>query len=353
MSKQHYETLHTTHFNRTATYVCYCSADGDLTVCDVTKRTSISQTLPSHYVPHLVAFCDDAANAPDNILVMAVSSTQANNTEPYELIVWDHMKQRVHTSHTMRSPITGLAANRKWVVVAQRNTTTVHTLSTLHSFNTQATSNNPRGLCAVGANGPVVCLGQIPGSVLVLTPNTTYSHLIKAFPQEQIGYLCMDNSGTRIAVSNEHGNIVRIYDATSGKQVTEFRRGLSSATITSMCFDAHANWLCLFSDRNTVHLYGVGSDQQSFNKRSKLFLLSPFLPKYFTSSWSAANFSLENETSAIVGFQPDDNLCIVAKSGYCYIYNLVQPDEETVKDEGTIKPAIKLITRYMLPHLKK
>lgn len=333
--------LHTSSLNRNASYVCYASGNDNFTVCDVMQRKPICQRLPDGLRPHLVRFCDtDANQAPDNIVVMAVANREQ---EAHTLVVWDHMKQDVHLHQRLSSPILGLAANPKWVVVAQRNKTTCHDLTTLHTISSHVTADNPRGLCAVGVNGPVVCLGQVPGSVLVMMPNTTETKLIPAFPKEHIGQLCLDNRGRYLAVSNEYGSIVHIYNVQRGERIHEFRRGLSSANVTSMCFDGQAKWLCLFSDHNTVHLFGVGEEQKNYNQRSKLYYISPILPKYFHSSWSAANFPLETEKSAIVGFQPNDRLCIIAQSGYCYIYQWDIRESE--------RPTAKLVTRYLLPNV--
>lgn len=119
--------------------------------------------------------------------------------------------------------------------------------------------------------------------------------------------------------------------AQDGAKLRELRRGADTAQIFSLAFSPEADFLALSSDKGTVHVYildqaraaaavaaghlpapdsaaaaeaaaGETSTQGmdgSKNAQSALSFMKGFLPKYFSSEWSFAQFRLPEDTPKV------------------------------------------------------
>ena len=181
--------------------------------------------------------------------------------------------------------------------------------------------------------------------------------------------LSMSRSGSLIASASEKGTLIRVFDVRSGRLMNELRRGMDKADIYCINFNFDESKLVVASDKGTVHVFNIGpgisgatssyvsttslisphhplrhssssshslniptttaaatasfsspsstsfssssssssSSIQSGNRQSSLSFLSPYLPKYFSSEWSFAQFTLPSECRCIVGFGNTNN----------------------------------------------
>ncbi|KAJ3004664.1 WD repeat domain phosphoinositide-interacting protein 3, partial [Thoreauomyces humboldtii] len=176
---------------------------------------------------------------------------------------------------------------------------------------------------------------------------TTTTTLIPAHTSA-ISALALSTSGTLVATASETGTLVRVWRVNGngsvagggGKRerehesVRELRRGVEKARVWSIAFCQFEKAVCVASDTGTVHVFlvdgesnvtgaeervggvhdgggggsgGTDTTSQSSspqqqqqhqqhndakNRTSILAPLSTYLPKYFSSSWSFAQFSI-------------------------------------------------------------
>lgn len=151
--------------------------------------------------------------------------------------------------------------------------------------------------------------------------------------------LSLPPSGRLLATTSSRGTLVRVWDALSGKQVKEFRRGTDKADIYGVAFRPDERELCVWSDKGTVHVFTLVDSGASYvlfkhfylsfqiitrrNRQSSFSPLAPFipLPRYFESEWSYAQYRIPVQSSHIsisassarspMGDIPDEERCVV------------------------------------------
>ena len=107
--------------------------------------------------------------------------------------------------------------------------------------------------------------------------------------------------------------------------MSEFRRGVDPAVITSMSFNQDGTKLAVASDKGTIHIFNLNNnntDQSTSNTTAPIpDLLKPVLPKYFSSTWSFAHIR-QREGRVVVAFAPEERnaLIVVRHDGLYYKY---------------------------------
>jgi len=127
-----------------------------------------------------------------------------------------------------------------------------------------------------------------------------------------------------LATASDKGTLIRVFDTDTGQQLRELRRGADRADIFSIAFNPISTYLVVASDKGTVHIYGLEAgpsvgEQQAAQRQNRASTLAfiPFLPSYFSSEWSFAQFHVP-DTRCICTFGPQPNTIIVvcANGGY-------------------------------------
>ncbi|KAI8872493.1 WD40 repeat-like protein [Ramicandelaber brevisporus] len=171
----------------------------------------------------------------------------------------------------------------------------------------------------------------------------------------RLSCLAVSPDGSRVASASEKGTLVRVFDTSTCQLLHELRRGVDRADIFSIAFNIDATRLCVASDKGTIHLFRLPSQQQlqqrqqsdgdstvtvaqhhqlqspqqqpqqqqqpskpKGNKLSSLSFFKDLLPRYFSSEWSFAQFRLHSEMRCICAFAPDDphnSILIVCADG--------------------------------------
>ena len=130
-----------------------------------------------------------------------------------------------------------------------------------------------------------------------------------------IACIALSKSGKLLASASEKGTLIRIWDVASLTLLNEFRRGADRANIYWISFSNDESRIVVSSDKGTVHIFNLQlhpSDSShefpgpSSNRQSVLSSVSSYLPKYFSSEWSFASFSLSSESRCIVEFVESD-----------------------------------------------
>ena len=82
----------------------------------------------------------------------------------------------------------------------------------------------------------------------------------------------LSQNGEILATASSKGTLIRIFNALSGEQLTELRRGASQAIITDLSIDPTNIYVSACSDNGTVHIFKIHDDSQAGveNKKSSL-----------------------------------------------------------------------------------
>lgn len=113
-----------------------------------------------------------------------------------------------------------------------------------------------------------------------------------------------------VATASEKGTLIRVFDAQTGKKLHELRRGKAPAKINSINFNRDSTLLCCSSDRGTIHIFRLGTPSEvEAAAKTGLAQAKGLLPKYFSSQWSFAKFTVPS-SHCICAFAPDSDAVI-------------------------------------------
>jgi len=256
---------------------------------------------------------------------------------PNKVMIWDDYQNKCIAELDFRSEVKTVRLRRDRIVVALDNRVYVYNFTDLNLIDHFDTYHNPKGLLALSptANNTVLAtLGEKSGSVLVKLYDLDKKHVIPAH-ESSLSQIALNLDGTLLATASEKGTLIRIFDTASGNPVGEFRRGTLTAQIYNISFCPSSNWLCVSSDKGTVHIYSLAQNPESTgeNRASSFsFMKDLILPSYFGSLWSCAQFHIP-ETRCICAFGQDNSIIVVCANGKYYKY-LFDPVKKEVKQEG-------------------
>jgi len=166
-------------------------------------------------------------------------------------------------------PIVAIRMSRTRLVVVL--VSKIHVLSfpnpcrLLHTIDTK---DNPRGLCELSNNDGSLLVFPFNskakgGFVQLLNMNgiendMSYNPRIIAAHTSELAAIALNNAGTLLATASKRGTLVRVFATTAlCEKALEFRRGSDTADIHSIAFSFDSSFLCVSSDKGTVHLYGI------------------------------------------------------------------------------------------------
>jgi len=245
-------------------------------------------------------------------------------------MIWDDYQNKCIAELEFRSEVRAVKLRRDRIVVVLENKVYVYNFVDLKLLHQIETCPNPRGLIALSPNANnsvLACPGLKPGCVHVELYDLKKTQFITAHTNP-LSQIALNMDGTRLATSSEKGTLIRIFDTDTGQQLRELRRGADKAEIFSITFNPLATYLVVTSDKGTVHIYGLeqdasAGDQSAEKKQNRQSSLSfiPFLPSYFSSEWSFAQFHIpDTRCLCAFGSQPN-SIIVVCANGQFYKYN--------------------------------
>lgn len=182
------------------------------------------------------------------------------------------------------------------------------------------TNQNPFGLCVLCPNSNKSLLAfpaRRTGNISVVDLACTEKAPLDICAHDsKIQCLALNLQGTRLASASERGTLVRIFDTTSGQKVAELRRGSNQAKIYCINFNQSSTAVCVASDHGTIHVFNL--EEQTREKN-----ISQILPKYFSSHWSFAKFTIPS-MRCLCAFGADNNSIIVISADgqyYKFLFN--------------------------------
>ncbi|KAL6053060.1 Autophagy-related protein 18a [Balamuthia mandrillaris] len=257
---------------------------------------------------------------------------------PNKVMIWDDYQNKCLAELEFRSEVKGVRLRRDRIVVALENKVYVYNFSDLQLLHQIETTSNPRGLMALSPDPNktvLACPGLKPGYVHVRLNDINKSTPIKAH-DNALSYIALNLDGTRLATASEQGTLIRVWDTVTGEQLAQLRRGKDRAEINCISFSNDSSWLCVSSDKGTVHVFGLGSNrnkgsssssaaEDTKTRKSSLYFMKDFIPSslgnYIGDDFSFAQVHLTIPRSICAFGQDNHTLVVIGADGAYYKYS--------------------------------
>jgi WD40 repeat protein len=184
---------------------------------------------------------------------------------PNKVVVYDCTLRKVVIELQMSSDVAALRLQRDRIVICLSSSIHIYTFMDIpKQLTVIETWRNPGGICAL-ASSTECSLLAFPSSTsagvigigdmrwIDRTPLTINAHT------HPIAAISFNSAGSLMASASTRGTLIRLFDVQSRQLIREFRRGTSPARITCLCFSMDSHWLCVSSNRPTIHVFVVNS----------------------------------------------------------------------------------------------
>jgi len=277
-----------------------------------------------------------------NILALVGGGSEPKFS-PCKVMIWDDHQGRCIGELGFKVPVRAVRLRRDKIVVALSHKVYVYNFSDLRVESQMDTSTNDAGLVVISPMTErmvLACPGLNRGQIRVELFDTGTTKFIAAH-ESALACLALSADGRLLASASEKGTLIRVFDTHTGGLLHEFRRGSDKAIVYSIAFNVKNTLLGVTSDKGTVHVFRVppspsasaadasaspapavsrdlaGSPsivrEPTDGDRAALGrIVKKFLPKYFSSEWSLAQFKLPSTHRALVAFPAaDPDSCVV------------------------------------------
>lgn len=287
-----------------------------------------------------------------NILALVGAGTNSQYP-PSKVIIWDDYERRCIGEFSFRSDVRAVKLRRDRIVVVVEHKIYVYNFTDLKLLQQIETLANPRGLCCLSHHSNtfvLACPGLQRGLIRIEHFGLNMTKLIKAH-DSHVACLTLTMDGLLLASASTKGTLIRIFNTMDGTRLQEVRRGSDNAEIYSIALSPNVQWLAVSSEKGTVHIFNlrvrvVGEDSSNHsitaqgpapfyrnssnsldalispnagaNPGSSLSFMKGFLPKYFSSEWSFAQFRVPEDTQFIATFGSQNTVIIVGMDGSFY-----------------------------------
>lgn len=123
----------------------------------------------------------------------------------------------------------------------------------------------------------------------------------------KIGFIALSRDGKLICTASEKGTLLRIFDAETGDQLKELRRGLSKTTITSINFSSDCSYILSSSETGTIHIWSLVSEETK-----KQSLINKLTKE--KSERGCGETKIQEEGELLCSFSPDEPVIRVITS---------------------------------------
>ena len=133
--------------------------------------------------------------------------------------------------------------------------------------------------------------------------------------QHELACAAFNNEGTLVATSSEHGTLIRIHDTATRNMLLELRRGSDPASIFCLAFSFDSSYLCVSSDKGTVHIFSI--KKPKLNQRGQVTGPLSRWVGLESPQWSMARFTVLGESACQCAFvKPDEVVALCIDGSY-------------------------------------
>ena len=147
----------------------------------------------------------------------------------------------------------------------------------------------------------------------------------------------LSQNGELLVTASKKGTLLRLFNTSTGEQLTELRRGADQAVITDVSIDPTNKQVCCSSDKGTIHIFNTTPDKGE-NKKSALSAMSGMIG-YFGSSWSFSQFRVKDSDCkcAII----DNKIFAISKQGNYFMSEINQGELKIEKQADLLEESNK------------
>ena len=250
--------------------------------------------------------------------------------DPQIVIIWNDSTQKVEYELKIPEPIKAVRMKESKIFVITETKIYIYEFLKTEPIEVIETFPNPNGIFGYALSVKVNVIAYPTkdkcGHVTIKHEQNHKSLGIQAH-NGKINCLAMNNDGSLLSTASDKGTIIRIYDAHTGKQIQEVRRGSDYCSIHYMVFNADSSLFMCNSNRGTIHLFRLKSREDtqggsSANQKSyfgKIANMIGVKSEYLNSEWSFAQYKIpDHSEKAICCFGPDNTIIIVTENGVYY-----------------------------------
>ena len=179
-----------------------------------------------------------------------------------KVVIWDDHENKVIAELKFTTTILRVKYIKDYLLVVCQKRIYIFNFNTYEIFDTIDTSNNTKELFSTNQIcNPLIIAYPYPKEENKISIKNYSTREICTFKlqEEPTGKISMNNTGTLIVSSNEHGTVIRIHSCSDGTFLQEFKRGMEKAKINSICFDNDTKFMAVSSSRGTIHIFSMGS----------------------------------------------------------------------------------------------
>ncbi|KAJ5080450.1 autophagy-related 18a isoform e [Anaeramoeba ignava] len=208
----------------------------------------------------------------NNKFVTFVGAGEQPELSPRVLFFYNYLKNKKLSNLTVIHNITALKKSRTKLVIVTAKKTYIYSipkLELLKIFDVE----NPKGLCEIAYENEYLAFPdpKNPGNIQLYDTQNNKEFQSLICHKSGISAFAFNKQGTLLATTSEKGTIVRVFETNNlGKRKFKFRRGTTNAKIYSIAFSSQSSYLCLTSNRETVHVFKIPKKE----KKNKLELNS-------------------------------------------------------------------------------
>lgn len=190
--------------------------------------------------------------------------------EPNKLKVCHFKKGTEICNYSYPSDILSVKLNRSRLVVCLKDSLFIHNIrdmKLLHSI--QGIPDNALGLCTLSLNSHLAYpVSATTGEFQIFDAGNLITRLKIKAHDSMLSAIDFSPNGTLVATASEKGTVIRVYCVKNGQKVHEFRRGVKrQVKIASLKFSYCANYLCVSSNTETVHIFKI--DQKALESAER------------------------------------------------------------------------------------
>jgi len=289
---------------------------------------------------------------------------------PEKVLVWDDHQCKWIGELGFHSRVLGVKLRRDKIVVALKNKIFIYNFEDLKQLQQLEYVDNPLGLCALSSQqdrAVLVCPGLQLGQIRIEHLDHRRTNFISQAHTSSLACIGLSLDGHLVASASEKGTLIRVW-RTAPRETTgdflelELRRGsdryarglnrivprptrlvpfsppffglthpiatfphprilesfptgcVRRAQIYSVAFSPSNTYLAATSSKGTVHVWPLKSEDQEATQSPTVW--RRFVPDYFNSKWSLAQYRLGDDSVSACSFGVKENtLVIITSSG--------------------------------------
>ncbi|KAI9653163.1 MAG: Phosphatidylinositol 3,5-bisphosphate-binding protein [Bathelium mastoideum] len=173
-----------------------------------------------------------------------------------KVIIWDDKKKSKAITLEFRTAVQRVRISRSHIVVVLLNSVNLYKFSTTpDKIGAFETTNNPFGLCCLGAR-LLAFPGRTPGHVQLVELASRNVSIVPAHAAP-LRALDLSRDDRVLATASEKGTLLRVWATANCSRLAELRRGVDPAAIFALAISPAATHLAVTSDKSTLHIFDL------------------------------------------------------------------------------------------------